>query len=292
MNKIVALIVNYNNKENLVDCIDSILAQDCGAPDILVVDNASTDGSKEYIKDYIESGEVQWFELDRYLGCAGGYEHGVREAVERGYKFIWFVNEDCRVRENALKEFKKAHNLLDGHYGFLVGRSVSRDGSAYEAPMLTVKRKMTNFSRDLQRVEFAPFLSCFIQVGIIKKVSLPVGEFFVGSDDMEYTRRISLKYPCYYVKESVVVSNNYEKDKYNIANVPKEELMKFDYCYRNKFYIYKREGTKGLVCWLLDTNKDVVQVVLNAQTSKGARLGTIVKGNLKGFFYRPTIDMA
>lgn len=292
MNKIVALIVNYNSKESLTECIDSILAQDGGAPDILVVDNASTDGTKEYIKDYLEFGQVRWFELDRYLGYAGGYEHGVREAVEMGYKFIWFVNVNCRARSNALKEFKKTHNILGGHYGFLVGRSVSKNGSVYEAPMVTVKRRITNFNRDLQRVEFAPFLSCFIQTGIIKKVSLPIGEFFAGVDDIEYTRRISLKYPCYYVKESVVVSNNYEEDKYNIANVPEEELMKFDYEYRNKFYVYKREGTKGLVCWFLDTNRDVAQVVLNAQSGKGARLGTIMKGTLKGFFYRPTIDMA
>ena len=110
MNEIVAVVVTYNRKEKLINCIEALLAQKGGAPDILVVDNASTDGTPEAIAGYIEAGDVIYYNTGRNLGGAGGFEHGAREAVEMGYKYAWLMDDDCVPEKKALLEFKK---LLD-----------------------------------------------------------------------------------------------------------------------------------------------------------------------------------
>ena len=46
------IIPNYNGKEYIRDCLDSLLAQGSGKLPVIVVDNASTDGSREIIEDF------------------------------------------------------------------------------------------------------------------------------------------------------------------------------------------------------------------------------------------------
>ena len=52
MNKIVALVVTYNRKNMLKENIESLLNQNTSEFDILIVDNASTDGTEELVKSF------------------------------------------------------------------------------------------------------------------------------------------------------------------------------------------------------------------------------------------------
>jgi len=53
--KVIAVVVTYNRKELLKECINALLQQDYDNCDILVVDNASTDGTKEFIADELQN---------------------------------------------------------------------------------------------------------------------------------------------------------------------------------------------------------------------------------------------
>ena len=60
-NKVIAVVVTYNRKALLVECIDSLLAQKSDALlDILIIDNASTDGTKQTIQQLIDEKSIYY----------------------------------------------------------------------------------------------------------------------------------------------------------------------------------------------------------------------------------------
>ena len=56
--KVIVVVVTYNRKVLLKECLDALLSQKYQNFNILVIDNASTDGTKEYIEDVIDNEKV------------------------------------------------------------------------------------------------------------------------------------------------------------------------------------------------------------------------------------------
>ncbi|MCG4840937.1 hypothetical protein, partial [[Ruminococcus] torques] len=49
------------------------------------------------------------------------------------------------------------------------------------------------------------FVSFFVSRRVIESVGLPIKEFFIWADDLEFSRRISKKHPCFYIGDSIVL---------------------------------------------------------------------------------------
>ena len=88
MQPIAAVVVTYNRKELLARCIACLRGQQGAGCDILVVDNASTDGTAELLKT-LAGPDLQSLNPGRNLGGAGGFALGVEAAVEAGYETVW-----------------------------------------------------------------------------------------------------------------------------------------------------------------------------------------------------------
>ena len=290
---IAAVIVTYNRKDKLLNCIKALQSQKGGNPDIMVIDNASDDGTKEALTELIDSGAIIYKNTGRNLGGAGGFEIGVREASLMGFKYVWLMDDDCVPHKKALNELKKAHNKLRGRYGFLSGKIVWRDGNIcrMNVQKKDVISKVEDFDRDLQKIQFATFVSCFIKTSVVKEVGLPIGEFFIWGDDLEYTRRISMEYPCYYVKDSVALHDCESNSGSNVALDTLERLKLYTYAYRNEFYVFKREGLKGLAYWFARIIYHIIRISASGEPDKKKRFSALFKGVLMGFLYSPTIDI-
>jgi GT2 family glycosyltransferase len=112
VNPIVSVvIVNYNGLEYLDRCIQSVLDSTLSELEIIVVDNGSSDGSIQYMKNkYIEylSNKLLFIELDNNYGPARARNIGVESA--KG-KYLCFLDNDTRVHSDwatpAIKEFEK-----------------------------------------------------------------------------------------------------------------------------------------------------------------------------------------
>ena len=291
---IVAIVVTYNRKEKLLKCLESFSSLKGGSPDILVVDNFSDDGTKEALAPMVEDGRIHYLNLGRNLGGAGGFEHGVKHAIELGYEYLWLMDDDCIPGKGSLNALKKAHNTLKGRYGFLSSKVIWRDKTPCRMNIqkCSLTHKLKDWGRDLQRVQYASFVSCFIKASVIKELALPIGEFFIWGDDLEYTRRISRKYPCYYVKDSVVLHNCAHNGGSDISRDSMDRMKYYVYAYRNEFYIFRREGTKGIVYWLMRINLHIMRILFKSDGHRFKRLWMLMKGTLMGFFYNPTIDLA
>ncbi len=96
MNKISAIVVTYNRKELLKECICALIknAEDA---DIFIIDNASTDGTQEEIKTFVDNQRVYYFNTGENIGGAGGFNYGIKQAYSKEYEYNWLMADDTIV---------------------------------------------------------------------------------------------------------------------------------------------------------------------------------------------------
>lgn len=300
MPSIAAVVVTYNRKDLLLECIGCLRAQDFSAApqapettlDILVIDNASTDGTAEALAPLISEGAIHYWNTGANLGGAGGFNFGMRTAVEEGYDYVWVMDDDCMPHPDTLLGFLSADAELDGAYGFL--SSVCRwiDGSictmnTQRHPLTT---NITDFSPALQPATLASFVSLFVPARVIRELGLPIKDFFIWSDDWEFTRRVSRRYPCYVVGTSVVTHKSKSNGVGNIALDSEEKISRYKLAYRNDVVFYRREGVRGWTYLLARGAYHTFLVLTKAQSKKGLRIKTILQGNLEGLRFHPAIE--
>ena len=289
--KVIAIIVTYNRKKLLEECIRSILAQKTSAQlEILVVDNASTDGTKYLIRKYIDAGEIRYINTGKNLGGAGGFERGIREAAKGAYDYIWIMDDDTIPTETALQELLNAGSGFKKH-GFLSSLALWTDGSIctmnVQRKDIMRKLRLHEFDKKLIPVEYATFVSLFVPMPVVREVGAPIGEFFIWGDDWEYTRRISKKYPSYVVTDSKVIHKTGTNIGCDISNDTSERIQRYRYGFRNDAYIGKQDGLKGIVYRWLKVGKNIVKVLIHSKTEKRERLNVIFEGIREGRAFHP-----
>lgn len=289
---IAAVVVTYNRKDLLTENIQSLLAQKPETPAIIIIDNHSTDGTKEAIQQFIDANQIQYCDTGANLGGAGGFSFGIKYAAEKGYDYIWVMDDDCMPTENALEEFIQADEKLNGQYGFLSSKVLWKDGNICTMNLQreTLTKNLDSFDNNINRVVMASFVSLFLKREIIVEMGLPIKEFFIWTDDWEYTRRISLKYPCYVVRDSVVIHKSKSNIGANIASESADRLDRFNYLYRNDVYLYRREGIKGFCYEVARLIGHCIRVLTKSKDNKKERLRKIIKGTVAGLRFKPEIE--
>lgn len=102
MISVSVIIVNYNGEKFIKECVDSVLNSDYSSFEIVVVENASTDGSYELLKKNYENNEkVKITRSDQQLYFTGGGNLGASHAS--GEKLV-FLNSDTIVDKKWLRE--------------------------------------------------------------------------------------------------------------------------------------------------------------------------------------------
>ncbi len=102
MNPIGVVICNYNKRDFVLPCIRSLQESKGIDFDIFMVDNASTDGSVEAVRE--EFGDAVTILVNREnLGGSGGFNTGLRVVRDRGYQYFMCLDDDAQVDENAIQ---------------------------------------------------------------------------------------------------------------------------------------------------------------------------------------------
>ena len=292
MNKVAAVVVTYNRIELLKQCVEALLKQNYPC-DILIVNNSSTDGTEEWALELLNKFEnIKYHNTGANLGGAGGFNFGMRWAVKAGYEFVWVMDDDCLPKENCLELFMEYDTTHSGEYGFLSSKVLWQDQSicVMNVPRAGVYSNNKDFKSKAVKISMASFVSLFVPAQIIKKIGLPIKEFFIWTDDWEFTRRISLKYPCYLLNESVVI----HKSKYNIgANIATDSIDRLDrffYLYRNDVYLFRREGIKGFLYEAVRLSYHILRIVFKSD-NKLLRVKQLIKGTCAGISFNPQIEM-
>jgi GT2 family glycosyltransferase len=98
---VYVLLLNWNNWKDTNECLGSLKGLDYDNWKVVVLDNGSTDGSVERIRERFP--ELEIMELGENLGFAGGINAGIRAALERGTEYVWMLNNDTTVDSKALR---------------------------------------------------------------------------------------------------------------------------------------------------------------------------------------------
>lgn len=101
--KILAAVVTYNRKELLARCIDHLQAQSRLPDLILIINNASTDGTEEMLKE-----RGVFFITQENLGSAGGWRRSIQYAMDENYDAVWLMDDDGYPHPDALAKLEEA----------------------------------------------------------------------------------------------------------------------------------------------------------------------------------------
>lgn len=95
------IILTWNHLEDTTECLESVLKTDYPNYSIVVVDNASTDSSIEYIKENYS--QVKIIQIPQNLGYAEGNNVGMRYALEQKADYIFILNNDTVIQPDTVK---------------------------------------------------------------------------------------------------------------------------------------------------------------------------------------------
>lgn len=297
MSSVAAIVVTHNRKELLEQCIENLLAQNLsGAHDvsleIVVVDNASTDGTEEALLSLVSARKVRYFNTGENLGGAGGFNYGMRVATEESYDYVWVMDDDCLVAPDTLRALLDAAATIEGPWGYLSSVARWTDGSicAMNVQRHPLFSNITDFEKAIQPCTLASFVSLLVPMHVVAQVGLPIAEFFIWTDDWEFTRRISRMLPCYVVGTSKVVHASASNEPGTIYTDTPDRLDRYRYVYRNDVVLYRQEGVRGRAYLVLRALYHMVRVVFGPIGQKRERLHIIAKGNIDGAHFHPGIE--
>ncbi len=243
MGKVDAVVVTYNRKELLKECIDAILKQTEMVDKIIIVDNNSTDGTVKFLDEngYLTKGTIELLELPENIGGAGGFYEGMKKARSNRPDWVWIMDDDTIPTETCLEELLKAKENLKGKVSFLASSVRGMHGEAMNVPKITRKQfnEYTDWYQYLDKgmVEIvkATFVSLLINIEAIDVCGLPWKEFFIWGDDSEYTQRIIRDYgPAYMVGKSLAIHKRFSSEALSIVKEEnKKRISMYFYYYRN-----------------------------------------------------------
>lgn len=209
--KIAAVVVTYNRLSLLKKVIHAIYEQTIRPDTIMVVDNASTDGTQEWLKKEATGRRLTYLRLPENTGGAGGFYSGLKQTADRGIEFAWLLDDDAvpdsRCLENLLEAAINTGGLCffpkvllpDGKIDI---RSIPRKD--FYPGKLNIKRKLPPLNGSPSLVSVGTFVGPLLRTKAIQMVGLPIKEFFLWFDDIEYTYRISQHGPIYFVPNAIV----------------------------------------------------------------------------------------
>ena len=287
--RIAAAVVTYNRKELLAECVGALLEQTYPV-DILIIDNASTDGTRQELEELICQGKVQYINTGANLGGAGGFHVAVKEAVSRKYDYIWLMDDDTIPEKDALSALVQALKDTKGNFGFLSSKAVWKDGNVCRMNEQKFLDSEVINGKKFTKCRQATFVSLFLPSRVVLQIGLPIKEFFIWGDDVEYTRRISEKYVCYYVPESVVLHKTANNEGSNIATDDVSRMDRYRYAYRNEVYIARKENLSRKLYQISKIAFHIVRVILKSHGYRWKKIKIIIGASVEGLKFRPSVE--
>jgi glycogen synthase len=206
---VCALIVSFNRLEQLRDCLRAVFGQSRVPEHVVVIDNASEDGTYEAIQ--LEFPGVEILRLSVNTGPAGGFSKGFERALESKLEYVWTLDDDCVPEPDALEMLLRTLVSFpkDSRPSLLSSYVVWKDDTPHpmNRPVFGISwRQRRHWARrdGLASVRATSFVSTLISLQSVAKHGLPWAAYYFWNDDVEYTARLLRDAQGYAVPDSKV----------------------------------------------------------------------------------------
>lgn len=180
---VCAVVVTHNRRENLRKTLEALRTF---GVDVVVVDNASSDGTAEYLRATLW---VQTLPLSENLGGSGGFAAGMRWVCAKGYRWLWVMDDDVVPLPRALEAFARhaRPNVC------LTPSKLTATGDIFEfegrLDWRSLQRKKLPHTEAFQSEEAVPcetacFEGMFVDARLAERLIAPWQDFFIGWDDI------------------------------------------------------------------------------------------------------------
>lgn len=205
-------VLNYNNASDTVDCLESLRRLQGVEYRILLVDNASPDGSGRVLQEYADRNPdwVKFFGLAENCGYAAGNNVALRWALEQpDMEYCWILNNDTTVEPDALQylvEYMESHPVV-GLCGSKMVYSWDRSriqgyGGSY-SPWLGVSASITDAER-IGDIDYVIGAAVFVRRSFLETVGLMCEDYFLYYEELDWAMRAKGKFEIACEPRSVV----------------------------------------------------------------------------------------
>lgn len=273
-NSVCAVVLTYNRKDLLYSCITSIFEQTFKPQTILVLDNASTDGTEVLLEEkcallsddsganiepfsIIKTGQynnikIIYKKLIHNSGSSGGFYNAIKSAHALGHSWLFITDDDVTYEKNAIEKMYSAtpyskciqssKDYPNGEMFHWNGGISERSGRIFSSP-----EKFSELNR-FYTVNFGCFEGMLISSELIDKIGYPKKEFFMYGDDTYYGFKASKFTQVMYLSDLLV---HKQLDKRNETKV-NENILQAYLIYRNLTYVAKKVSNCKL-CFYFQT---------------------------------------
>jgi GT2 family glycosyltransferase len=201
---VTAVLVTFNRKDLLLECLQALARQTRRVDRVVVVDNASTDGTPEALEasGLGERLPLELLRLTRNGGGSEGFHFGVREALRPadGPDWVWLMDDDCEPADDALERLLATPGAADPSVGAVVPAVRDEEGRLLpmhrgritarwvRAPIVAAAE--TEYERPEAELDFCSFVGPLYRASAVRAMGLPLREAFIRFEDLEYAARL------------------------------------------------------------------------------------------------------
>lgn len=262
--KIAAVIVTYNRLDKLKIALEAYEVQKKPVDDLIIVDNCSTDGTRDFLRDWenvegVSNRHVIY--MNENLGGSGGFHDGCEFALTLAPDWILVADDDAYPEKQMISIFCSyvANHDVDG-ISSICSTVINSDNSiaCYHRRILEIKRHYQIVSRNSREEDYTKesfpislfsYVGTFLRADSLRKVGLCKKDFFIYYDDSEHSIRMSKTGQIICVPSLKV----FHDDAFTIEKkvTGKPVLWREYYGTRNKLYTLLRHYPMAGIYWLL-----------------------------------------
>ncbi len=272
------IVVTYNRLNLLKECVEHIENQTVPVEKIVIVDNNSSDGTKEYLQSLSKESYIVDFRNENG-GASSGFARGLELIQNEDVDWILIIDDDAHIEPDYLAFIMQAAQRYPNIFAF--------SGTVYEGERIAtshrkiisdwIKFKTMEVSQEQYNIGFFEYdLSSFcgltIKKSLLQQVGLPNVNYFTQYTDTDFSIRIRKHTKIYNINDSKL----YHKVKIVSNNCDKKELnYKSYYSIRNGIYtrlLYtehkRRQRVKITNFYLIWIARNIIMSIIDNKNSR------------------------
>lgn len=194
---VCAFVLTRDRKGLLAECLRGLLAQTQPVARVVVLDNASSDGTRQLLEGegLLEEPRLRYVRSEVNTGGSGGFRAGVELCLKEGTEWIWLMDDDAEPAPDALERLLAAPVAEDPDTAVLCTAVVHPDGRvdgqhrcSFGRFVLPLKPE-AYVTGNYADVDCASFVGFCIRADVARAIGPVKAEFFLGYDDAEWSLR-------------------------------------------------------------------------------------------------------